>query len=308
MTQQEPRSSDSQFESQVHPLNIFKPEWKLLQQSIQMNNLIFEHHSVLDEEPEGLDYPPLNHHLIGCLLTSSISTVSRIGQETYEGLITRGDFFVNPSGYSGSHVHVGGNKIETLIFIVKPDFLVQIAAESECLNPDKIELYPIIKASDSQLEYITHAFFHEIKTKALGGRIYSETLAIQFAIHLLRNYCIFPAKLKQYSGGLSSRKLQIVIDYIDANLEESISLNDLSQVAQINSSHYFCKLFKQSTGFSPYQYVMLQRVNKAKQLLKNNNLTLVEIAFRCGFSSQSSFSRAFRKLIGISPQKYKQQF
>ncbi len=141
MTKKEQVSSHSQSESAIHIRDILKPEWTVSQQSIQLDSLIVQH----DFVPSGeIEHPPLNHHMIGFLLTPSVSAVSQIGQEKYEGLITKGNCFVNPSGYSG--LHAGGNNIETITLIVKPDFLCRIAAESECVNPDKIELHPIIKA------------------------------------------------------------------------------------------------------------------------------------------------------------------
>lgn len=212
---------------------------------------------------------------------------------------------MNPLGYSG--FHVGVNNIETIMIIVQPDFLDRISIESECVASDQIELHPIINARDRLMESIAYSFLYEMQNEALGGRLYSEALATQFAIHLLRNYCTFPARLKKYSGGLSRHQLKTVIDYIKAHLEENMSLNDLARITQINSSNYFCSLFKQSMGIPPYQYVIQQRVARAKQLLKQDNLPLVEIALRCGFSSQSALSRTFHKLVGITPQKYRQQ-
>lgn len=149
-------------------------------------------------------------------------------------------------------------------------------------------------------------FDTEMQNEALGGRLYSETLATQFAIHLLRNYCTFPAQLKQYQKGLSRQQLQTISQYIDAHIEYSISLQQLANLCQL-SSHYFCHLFKQSTGIAPYQYVLQQRVAKAKQLLKQRDLPMVKVALMCGFSSQSAFSRTFSRCVGTSPRKYRQE-
>ena len=145
-----------------------------------------------------------------------------------------------------------------------------------------------------------------MQNDALGGRLYSETLATQLAIHLLRNYCTFPAQLKHYDKGLSRQQLKAVIRYIDTNLEASISLKDLARVSGLNSHHYFCHLFKQSTGISPYKYVIEQRIEKVKQLLKQD-LPLVEIALECGFSDQSALSRTFRKCVGTTARDYRRQ-
>ena len=71
------------------------------------------------------------------------------------------------------------------------------------------------------------------------------------------------------------------------------------------STHYFCHLFKQSTGIAPYQYVIQQRIAKAKKLLKRQDLSLVDVALACGFISQSAFNRTFKKHVGTTPRKYR---
>jgi AraC family transcriptional regulator len=142
--------------------------------------------------------------------------------------------------------------------------------------------------------------------------LYSESLANLFNIHLLRNYCTSTPMLRSYSGGLSTRKLQQAIDYIQAHLDEKLSLESIA--TQLNLSvHYFCELFTQSTGIPPYKYVLQQRVerftvcdsNRARKLLTNSQKSLSEIALDCGFADQSHLSRHFTKITRISPKKYR---
>ena len=68
---------------------------------------------------------------------------------------------------------------------------------------------------------------------------------------------------------------------------------------------YFCRMFSASTGISPYQYVLKQRVAKTKDLLKNSKLPLADIAYECGFSSQSQMTQHFRKQVGVTPKVYR---
>ncbi|WP_370589516.1 helix-turn-helix domain-containing protein [Tychonema sp. LEGE 07203] len=68
------------------------------------------------------------------------------------------------------------------------------------------------------------------------------------------------------------------------------------------SSYHFCRLFKQSTGFSPHQYVIQQRVERAKQLLLQGKMSLAEIAIACGFSHQSHLNRHFKRITGVTPK------
>ena len=252
-----------------------------------------------------IEHPLSTHHCIALHLSPVSRRVACIGDRRYEGSVDVGDFCLHPLTHAG--FYAWSSTDETIALIVKPDFLSRVAAQTECLNPDKIELCPVTIGRDRIIEYISRSFLGEMQNNVLGGRLYSETLATQLAIHLLRNYCTFPVQLKKYPGGLSCRQLKATIDYIDTHLENNITLDTLARVSQIGSTHYFCRLFKQSTGVSPYQYVIGQRVERAKRLLKQQNLPLVEIALMCGFSNQSAFSRTFRRCVSTTPKGYRRQ-
>lgn len=107
-------------------------------------------------------------------------------------------------------------------------------------------------------------------------------------------------------SGLPMYKLQCVINYINQHLHHEIQLADLAEVAKM-SQFYFCHLFKQSTGISPYQYLTRQRVERAKQLLQHGEMAIAEIALECGFSNQSHFTKRFQQLTGITPRVYRNQ-
>ena len=107
---------------------------------------------------------------------------------------------------------------ESITFIINSDFLPHIAATTECLNPDKIELRSVLLDRDSQLESIACSFLSEMTTDGLGGRLYTESLTNLFAIHLLRYYCTTHATLRTYEGGLSELQLRCALDYINDNL------------------------------------------------------------------------------------------
>jgi len=73
------------------------------------------------------------------------------------------------------------------------------------------------------------------------------------------------------------------------------------------SQYYFCRLFKQSVGMTPHQYLIRLRVERAKQLLKRSDLAIADVALQCGFSHQSHLSFHFRRLVGMSPKTFQQQ-
>lgn len=293
---------NQQTTTPVHPLYALKPEWTVSRQSIHTDSLIVQQDI---QPPDQIEYPSTSHHLLLFQLTFGTRQISHVGEQKHEGSFESGELILHPANYDG--FYSWNSTDEAIVFIIEPDFLTRTAAQTECLNPDKIELNPVAIGRDPKIEQIARSFLSEMQQDGLGGRLYSETLATQLAIHLLREYCTFPAQLKQYEGGLSRSQLRTVISYIDAHLEDSIGLNTLAQISQINSTHYFCRLFKQSTGISPYQYVIRQRVEKAKQLLKQRELQLVDIALSCGFTDQSALTRTFKQCVGVTPSQYRRK-
>jgi AraC family transcriptional regulator len=98
--------------------------------------------------------------------------------------------------------------------------------------------------------------------------------------------------------------LRRIRDYIDENVEERISVELLAGLANL-SVCYFVRAFKQSTGLTPHDYLIRQRVEKTKQMLSATNMPLAEIALAAGFADQSHFARRFRQHVRMSPRDYR---
>jgi AraC-like DNA-binding protein len=109
---------------------------------------------------------------------------------------------------------------------------------------------------------------------------------------------------RDYPSGLPSYKLRQVIEYIQVHLEQDLNLTQLAELVGL-SQYYFVRLFKQSVGVAPYQYVLQCRVERAKQLLQKNNLAIAEVALCCGFADQNHLTRVFRRLTGTTPKAYR---
>ncbi|MEL6166985.1 MAG: AraC family transcriptional regulator, partial [Cyanobacteria bacterium J06628_3] len=90
-------------------------------------------------------------------------------------------------------------------------------------------------------------------------------------------------------------------------LDSDLSLNQLASSVQM-SPHYFSRLFKETTGFTPHQYVINCRVKRAKELLKQGKLSIAEIAKEVGFVDQSHLHRYFKRKVGITPKQFSQQY
>jgi AraC family transcriptional regulator len=98
--------------------------------------------------------------------------------------------------------------------------------------------------------------------------------------------------------------LELVRDYMEAHLAEELPLADLATLTSL-SAHHFGQAFKAATGLPPHQYVIQSRVARARELLRDPTLTIVEVAIMLGFSSQSHLTQHFRRLTGITPARFR---
>ncbi len=101
----------------------------------------------------------------------------------------------------------------------------------------------------------------------------------------------------------TSYRLKSTLTYIEDHLHHEINLDVLSGAMGMNSA-YFCRFFRQEIGCSPYQYIIQQRIEKAKLLLKQRDLLINDVALQCGFTTHSQFNRHFLKLVGVTPKEF----
>lgn len=99
-------------------------------------------------------------------------------------------------------------------------------------------------------------------------------------------------------------RLKSTVAYIQDHFDQNINLKMLAGAIGMNPS-YFCRLFQKEIGYSPYQYIIRQRVEKAKTMLKQRDVSIGDIALQCGFASHSHLDRHFLKLVGITPRDYR---
>lgn len=183
-----------------------------------------------------------------------------------------------------------------------PTFLAHAAYESA--NPEQIELKPTLSTPDPLVCQIVLALKTVLETDATNSCFYAESMATAMAAHLLRHYSIRKHILPEYEGGLPKYKLKQALEYMNVHLSENLSLATLADELQI-SQYHFCRLFKQSTGTTPHAYLIQQRVERSKQLLKQKEGTVNDIAIACGFANPSHFAKHFRRYTGISPKQFR---
>ncbi|MEM8779760.1 MAG: AraC family transcriptional regulator [Cyanobacteria bacterium P01_G01_bin.49] len=246
----------------------------------------------------------LTQHMLCVLLNTNwkdFRQISRFAGEEYDGCFSPFDFLLLPAF---TPAFFAWNKTdESIIFTIEPNTLERVAIENDCLSPSRVELKPIIYDQDPKLDFFTRLFYEEITQKAVGTKLFTESIANLFLIHLLRNYCTFTPKLRQERSGLSPRKLQQAVTYIQDNLAEDISLQAIA--TEVNMSrYYFCRLFKKSTGITPHQYLIKSRIERAQELLSRKHQSIADVSLQVGFANQSHFTKHFKRLVGITPKQF----
>ena len=244
------------------------------------------------------------HWLCYLLSDCNLRQITRIGNREYTGKTKRGDIWLKPDSHNGFWSYEDSD--ECLLFAIAPSFLRQIATENDFANADSLEILPVLNKHDSQLHNLAMLFQQEIARTQSGSQMYIESLSNMLAIHLLRNYCTSRVKAEYKAGGLPAHKLKQVTDYINTYLADDISLAELASHVKLSQSH-FSHLFRQSTGKSPYKFLIQQRIERAQELLLKQDMAIADVAISVGFYDQSHLSRHMKKLLGVSPRQLRQQ-
>jgi len=185
---------------------------------------------------------------------------------------------------------------------LEPNFFTNVAYES--VHSEQVEVSLTIKKYDPLIQQIVLELKAALETDAKNSRLYAESMAIALAAHCLRYYSTRKHILQDYADGLSKYKLKQAIEYINDHFTEDVSIAAIANELSI-SQYYFSRLFKQSTGITPHTYLVQQRVEHSKQLLKQAENTINEIAIECGFANPSHFAKCFRRYTGMSPKQFR---
>jgi AraC family transcriptional regulator len=222
--------------------------------------------------------------------------------------IGEGDWFLMPGDgapYIMCWKKLADDPIHTLHLHVKSDLFSQAAQQLADHDLARLTLVDRSGFQDPLLAHIGYTLQHELSQPAPAGKLYAETAAQMLAVHLLRYYTTTGASIQEYTQRLSRQQLQHVIEFVLAHLDQDLSLENLAR--QIGfSAYHFARLFRETTGESPHQFVLRKRIEVACRLLKETGMPLSQVALAAGFPNQSYFTQVFKDRIGSTPRRYRQ--
>ena len=160
--------------------------------------------------------------------------------------------------------------------------------------------------NDDLIRQVGMSVLNELSEQTAASRMVAEMSSLMLATRLIQNY-VDRDLIDRIAGGparLEHVRMRRVLDYIDQHLEDDISISELAQVAHLSEFH-FARVFATTMGMPPQRYVSQRRLAAAKKMIGVGKLPLSEIAFRSGFSSQASFTRAFRRATNMTPGEFR---
>jgi AraC-like DNA-binding protein len=174
------------------------------------------------------------------------------------------------------------------------------------INVTGLQFRQQIGIEDQGVRQTLIAVKQEIEAPGPNTRLYVDTLLMLLLTRLLRcaSNSVTPRQPAYVKGGLPNWRLKRALELLETNQTKTPSLAEIAGPLRLHPT-FFCRAFKQSTGLSPHRYLLEHRVNRAKEMMKDQKRTLTEIALNCGFSGSSQFSVVFKRITGVSPRGYR---
>ena len=248
------------------------------------------------------DSPVDGRHVLCLHLGAPVPVSYRAGRYERQGTRLHGQFCVVPAGSSTRWTLTA--PATSLLLRLNPS-LMQDTAEHMRLGA---ELAPAIHIRDPQIERIGWMMQAEEHDGHPGGRIFADSLASALAARLLALQTLASRRpATSPVRDLPAWQLRAVQDYIEANLDQDLTLAELAAVAGFSVSH-FKELFRAAAGMPVHRFVLARRVERARQLIQEGKLTNTEIALEAGFTHPSHMARRVRQFLGSSPAQLRNLF
>jgi AraC family transcriptional regulator len=227
----------------------------------------------------------------------------------HQWAVRQGDIFLKPAYTITKPTDwksLSTEPMETVHVHLNQDLLRRTALELADKDSAQITLVRRTGFRDALLTQVGLALQQELLAPSAAGKLYAETAAQMLSVHLLRHYTHETITIHERKDKLTRQQITRIQDFVAANLRENISLETLATLIGF-SPYHFARLFREATGYSPYQYVICQRIERAKYLLKQTVMPIGQIAIETGFAHQSHLTHTFKQHLGITPRAYRQQ-
>ncbi len=245
--------------------------------------------------------PPRDHANIAVCTGTSPLVIQRRGGKTFASPSKVGEFSINPAGFES---HWDGRIPTHLSMRPDPAKLEEMASDLRRVGIARFQFANVFRLRDPTIEHIARIFGLELnRAPHPVQQLLIESLAVTLCAHLLRSYTNAVGIEARSAGTADLASLARAIAYIEDNPDRNVSLAELAGAAGVSRFH-FSRLFRRKIGQSPVRYVERSRIERAKILIVQAELSLADIAQAVGFSDQSHFTRRFRFHEGRTPGQF----
>ena len=169
----------------------------------------------------------------------------------------------------------------------------------------EVELRPSRKFADPRLGAMVAAVHAEMVAGFPNGRLFLDSVEQAMAVTLVNGHAVRHRPVQFARGGLGSARLRRIKELVHAKMDDDLSLDEMAQAVGLSTAH-FARMFRKSTGETPHQFVLRQRLERAKGMLRAPDARVLDVAVACGFKTQQHFAQVFRDVWGVSPTEYRQ--
>lgn len=255
-----------------------------------------------------LTMPQIDEHVIGVHLTTCGSQQPmELRHPTTRGVVDRyesapGGLTILPGGHETQWRYEGS--AEVAFFFVAPFVLVDVAGRSLDIATDTVRLPQRIGHSDPLVHAVAEAFIHEVRAQPPAGSLYLDELTNVLIVHVLHRYGGLAMPSAPRMSAHARGRMQAVVDYVNDRLCDDVSLDAVAAAVNV-SPYHLSRTFTRTMGIPLHQYVIQRRVERARELLRDPELTVGTIAARTGFADHSHLGRHFKRQLGITPSEFR---
>src|SRR5215813_6243344 len=167
-----------------------------------------------------------------------------------------------------------------------------------------VELGHWCKMVDVRLAALVKAVNAERIAGFPSGQLFLDSIEQAIAAALVDAYARQSRSVRPLRGGLGPARLRTIRELVQAKIEDELTLVEMAQSVELSPAH-FSRMFRKSTGETPHQFVLRNRIERAKEMLREAEMRILDVAMACGFKTQQHFARVFRRICGASPNEYR---
>jgi AraC family transcriptional regulator len=186
--------------------------------------------------------------------------------------------------------------------VMLPNEVLEQAAEGTGNIRPEFQAHDVLQ--DLTLRRLTKILISEKRAGFQSGALFLDSIGTALASYLLRRYSVASPTQENSAGGMAPSALRRCVELMRARLEDNVRLSDLAREVGVSTSH-FIRSFRQSTGKTPYQFLLHQRIERARSLIRDHRTPLTEVALASGFADQHHLARVFRRVTGMTPSSYR---